>query len=104
MRSWPPQRPISNGLNLLQLQVMYVHAEYGLILQLMMIIIAHFHLSKATIDETTALHCQAIPQHLALSLTQTPALPLNLTCHVHAKAWLTQLADESTPQGTKRKR
>ena len=76
---WPPQNPISNGLDLLQ--VLYVHAEYGLILQPLMVIIANFHFSKATIDGASVL--QATSQVLALSLTLSPTLSMNLTCHVH---------------------
>jgi len=51
--NWPPQNPISRGLDLLQ----------------------------ATIDGKKAL--QATSQVIALSLTQTPNLSMNLTCHVH---------------------
>ena len=85
---WPPQnpfstKPIGNGLDLGLLQVLYVPAEYGLILQPLMVIIANFHLSKATIDGTRAL--KATYQVLSLSPTQTPTLSMamNLTCHVH---------------------
>ena len=75
-------KPIGTGLDLGLLQVLYVPAEYGLILQPLMVIIANFHLSKATIDGTRAL--KATYQVLSLSPTQTPTLSMamNLTCHV----------------------